>query len=506
MKILFSRNILLLSIISSIFLYFLDFLLYGSGISGDTPEYLSLAGDVFNLKFPHSALYLPGFPVLVGLTAKLGAIKIFQAATIWMGFFYIINLIFIYKICNYFKKLNKISSLNAYFLFFIMISWWSFRIQKATHADAMYYCLLIILTYFTIKSFLENHTKNFFKVGIILAIMCLTKYNSYILISIFGLLMLLNDYPNKIKAKYLALSILPSIGSIIIWKVLNGGFIYALNASNYENNNFSFKKVLDILYINTSSFGKTLVELFINPIVGRVLNANVGFIIGVFTILILTFFAFKYRKSKLEFVFITFAFIYLISLIFIQSINLVSEINIRTLLTFNFFIFLLIGLKIQSHKNLLFGITFFFLLLLNNLLMTGKWLYQTSKENSFKYEYIYQNEAVFKNSLFLKNIENKEVLSNISEKMLFHINYQKHIKSFKTDRLFYKGKFVELKSEDLQNITNDLKTCIENKGVVVFSNSKSENDKLILEDLATHKFYFRTINNLIIISKLKLSF
>ena len=504
MKILSSTNILLLAIGMTVLLFVLDFVFYGSGISGDTPEYLSLAGDVYNLKFPHSPLYLPGFPMLIGFTAKLISIKMYQAAQIWMGLFYGINIVYLYKLVNYLHKIKATSKLGSYFLFFVMISWWSFRIQKATHADAMYFSLLIVLTVFTMKSFLENKANYFFGVGIVLAIMAITKYNAFILISIIGLLIVLADFEFKLKIKYILISILPSVGSIMIWKFLNGGFIYALNASNYEKSSFSFLDVLNSMVTNTTNFGKTVVELLINPIVGRYINSISGLIIGTIVILFFIFLVFKYRKSKLEFIFITFAFIYLISVIFIQSINLVSEINIRTLLTFNFFMFLLIGLKIQSYKNKIAAVSFFCILLLNNFLISYKWITQTSKGNSFKYEYATQNEVFFKDNLFLKSIKNKEVMSNVSEQLLFHINYQQHVQTFKTDRLFYKGKFEELKDDDLKKITKDLKTCIEKEGVIVFSNSESSNDKLILKELSTNKYCFNTINNLIIISKSKL--
>jgi len=506
MRILSSRKFLLFSIGITVVLFLLDFALYGPGISGDTAEYLSLAGDVYNLKFPHSPLYLPGFPVLVGFTAKLLAVKIFQAAILWMALFYLVNLLFLYKITNYFYRLNKISKESSYLLFFIMISWWSFRIQKATHADAMYFCLLILLSYYIIKSFVENSIKNFFIVGLILAFMVVTKYNAYILVSIFGLLILLSDYDYKKKLICLSLATLPSIIMIFLWKILNGGFIYALNTNNYENKDFAVLDVFKSLYKNISDYGKTLVELVINPIVGRYINDIVGLLIGLSTLLFLVYLASRLRKkkNKLQFAFIIFAFIYATSLIFIQSMNLVSEINIRTLITFNFFIFLLIGLFFSSHKNELFRTALFFILLFNNFLISTKWLSETSKRNSFKYEYITKNDVVFQNKLFLKSIEDKNVMSNVSEQMMFHINYQKYVKTFKTDRIFYKGKFEELTQDDLKKIANDLKICIENEGVVVFSNSDSSNDKLILGDLSTNKYCFHTINNLIIISKSKL--
>lgn len=504
MKILFSRTFLLFSIGITVLLFSLDFILYGSGISGDTPEYLSLAGDVYSLKFPHSPLYLPGFPLVVGFTAKLLSVKIYQAAMIWMGLFYLINLLFLYKITNYFYKLKKISKADSYFLFFIMISWWSFRIQKATHADAMYFCLLILLTYYTIKSFIEHETKYFLLVGLVLSFMVMTKYNSYVLVSIVGLLILISNYDFKNKLKYFLLSILPPISMIAIWKILNGGFIYALNTTNYENKGFDIVNLLQSLYVNISDFGKTLIELIINPIVGRYLNSGLGFFIGIVAILLLFFLGHKSRNNKLKFTFITFAFLYVLSLILIQSMNLVSEINIRTLITFNFFMFLLIGLFVTSNENKLFRIATLLLLLLNNFLIAGKWLTQTSKKNSFKYEYVTKNDVVFQDKLFLKSLENKQLMSNVSEQMMFHINYQKYVQTFKTDRMFYKGKFKELKREDVQKIANDLKQCLENKGVIVFSNSQSANDQIILRDLSTNNYCFHTIDNLIIISKSKL--
>jgi len=402
MRILSSRKFLLFSIGITVVLFLLDFALYGSGISGDTPEYLSLAGDVYNLKFPHSPLYLPGFPVLVGFTAKLISVKIFQAAMIWMGLFYLINLLFLYKITDYFYKLNKISKEDSYFLLFIMISRWSFRIQKATHADAMYFCLLILLTYYTVKSFVESKTKNFLVVGFVLASMVITKNNSYVLVSIFGILLFLSDYDYKKRLTYFSLSILPPVTMIFLWKILNGGFIYALNTNNYENKNFDVLDVFISLYRNISDYGKTLVEIVINPIVGRYINDIVGLLIGLSTLLFLVYLASRLRKkkNKLQFAFIIFAFIYATSLIFIQSMNLVSEINIRTLITFNFFIFLLIGLFFSSHKNELFRTALFFILLFNNFLISTKWLSETSKRNSFKYEYITKNDVVFKINYF----------------------------------------------------------------------------------------------------------
>lgn len=505
MKFISARSVLLFAIVITVALFILDYVMYGSGISGDTAEYLALAGDVSNLKFPYSDTYLPGFPLLVGFAAKLFSLKIYQAAVLWMGLFFIINLIYIGKIATYLCKINSISKTGAYFLFFILISWWSFRIQKATHADAMYFCLLIILTYYIIKSLIENNSGNFIIVGLVLAMMTITKYNSYVLVPIVGLLILLGDYDLKVKLKYFALAVSPALLFIAGWKTINGGFIYSLKADNYENKGFSISDVLESFYTNISDSGRTLVELLINPVVGRFLNLGSGFVIGLIAILSLVFLLYKSRRNKVEFVFLAFALIYICSLILILSLNLVSEINIRTLNTFCFYLFLLLGLYTLKGKNKMFAAGLFVILLANNLLMAGKWLTVTSKGNSFNYEYKSDNEATFQDKFFLKSIEGKNVMSNDSGLIMFHLNYKKHIESFDSNFLFRKGKFCPVKTDEVKQISNDLKSFLNSDGIVLFSNPKSANDKILLNELSSNNYCFNRINNLIIISKLELN-
>ena len=117
MRFLKPKNILLFAILTTIAIFVVDFLIYGSGISGDTAAYLSLAGDVYKGEFPYSSSYLPGFPIIVGLTAKITAIKIVQAASIWIGVFYVLNLIYIAKTTHYLNKIGKITKTGSYFLF-----------------------------------------------------------------------------------------------------------------------------------------------------------------------------------------------------------------------------------------------------------------------------------------------------------------------------------------------------------------------------------------------------
>jgi hypothetical protein len=495
------KNILILAILTTIVLFVIDLLVYGPGISGDTAGYLSLAGDVYIGKAPSSPSYLPGFPLLVGLTAKISSIKIVQAVSLWIGIFYILNLIYIGKTTHYLNKTGKITTIGSYFLFFILISWWSFRIQKATHADAMYYSLLIVFSHYLIKAFQENKSKYFLITGFVLAIMAVTKYNSYVLLLILGLVIIIRKIDFKQKIIFLIFSLVPAFLMIVIWKLINGGFIYALKLNNYENSQNNTQEILDTFYQNISQTGNELIETFINPIFARYINLDFGFFIGFSLIAVLFLALYTFRKSQQEIMFLLFASVYLISVIVIQSLNMVAEINIRTLITLNLYLFLFLGIYILKNNLKILGGILFILLFTNNVLVELKWLTETSKNNSFKYEYAKNNQFVITDTSFIKSIEDKEVVSNVAESIMFHLNYQKHINKFNSNRIFRKGKFLAITPEILKQISEKLKLVIEKGGIVIFSNKMTINDKKIYNDLVAHNYYSKNYNDLVVLSK-----
>jgi hypothetical protein len=498
-----TKNILLFAILTTIVLFVIDLLVYGPGISGDTAGYLSLAGEAYKGKTPFSPSYLPGFPLLVGLTAKITSIKIVQSASVWIVLFYVLNLIYIRKITHFLNKSGKITSIGSYFLFFVLISWWSFRIQKATHADAMYFSLLIMLTYYLLKAFQESKLKYFLITGFVLALMAITKYNSYVIILILGLVILISKIEFKKKIIFLISSLVPSFIMIFIWKIINGRVIYALELNNYENSPNNTQEILDSFYQNITQTGKEFIETICNPILGRYLNPDAGFCIGFLVLLFLVLALYKFRKSQQESMILLFALLYLISVIVIQSLNSVVEINIRTLITFNLFLFLFVGIYILKNNLKILGGVLFFLLFSNNVLVELKWLTETSKNNSFKYEYIKNNQFLITDSLFIKNIENKEVVSNVAESIMFHLNYQKHINKFNANRVFRKGKYLSITPEILNQISEKLKLFIEKGGIVIFSNQMTSNDKKIYNNLVAHKYYSENYNDLVLLSKVK---
>ena len=201
--------------------------------------------------------------------------------------------------------------------------------------------------------------------------------------------------------------------------------------------------------------------------------------------------------------FLIFATIYMMSVIVIQSLNMVAEINIRTLITFNFFIFLVIGSYILKNNLKFLGGILFLLLFSNNILMEIKWLTETSKKNSFKYENAKNNQFINADKSLIKIIGNKDVISNDAESLMFHLNYQKHIKKFNTNMVFRKGKFHDVTPDILKQILENLILVLENGGVVVFSNTMSANDNIIYNDLLAKKYHSKNLNQLVLLSKVK---
>jgi hypothetical protein len=130
-----------------------------------------------------------------------------------------------------------------------------------------------------------------------------------------------------------------------------------------------------------------------------------------------------------------------------------------------------------------------------------KWLTATSKNNSFKYEYTKNNQFVITDTSFIKSIEDKEVVSNVAESIMFHLNYQKHINKFNANRIFRKGKFLAITPEILKHISEKLRLVIEKGGIVIFSNQMTINDKKIYNNLVAHKYYSKKHNDLVVLSK-----
>lgn len=501
MNFLKTKNILLFAILTTIVLFVIDLMVYGPGISGDTAGYLTLAGDVYRGKTPFSPSYLPGFPLLVGLTAKITSIKIVQSASVWIVLFYVLNLIYIRNITRFLNKSGKITSIGSYFLFFVLMSWWSFRIQKATHADAMYFSLLIMLTYYLLKAFQVSKLKYFLITGFVLALMAITKYNSYVIILILGLVILISEIEFKKKIIFIISALVPAFIMIAVWKLINGRFIYALKINNYQNSKISITQIANTFYTNISQTGKEFIETICNPILGRYLNPDVGFCIGFLVLLFLVLALYKFRKSQQERMILLFALLYLISVIVIQSLNCVVEINMRTLITFNLFLFLCIGIYIVNSNLKILGIVLFFLLFFNNISMEIKWLTQTSKNNCFKNEYANQNQYVITDSSLIKTIDGKEVVSNVAESLMFHHNYQIKIEKFNANRIFRKGKFLTNTPEIRTQVAEKLKKIIEKGGIVIFSNSMTANDTIIYNNLVAQKYKATNYTNLVVLSK-----
>ncbi len=193
------------------------------------------------------------------------------------------------------------------------------------------------------------------------------------------------------------------------------------------------------------------------------------------------------------------------AVIFLESLNLANEINARTLLTFYFFLFISISFYLIVYKKQIILLLLFITLFVNNFLMLGKWLYETSSKNSFNYEYNKEHSYFYNSRQFQEIIKNYNIMSNECEVILFNTNYQKEIEFINTERIFYKGKFKNIDSIELNNVLIKMKKFVENNGIVIFSNSKSSNDKMIIKDMSS-KFYSIIIkDDLIIISKTKLN-
>lgn len=460
----------------NIFLFILDFLIFGSGINGDTPEYLYLANKIKEGVFPFSESYLPGFPSLVAIFSILLQLKIYQASIIVIGALYLFNLFLFYKLFKLFVKIEWIEKRMVWVLMFFFTSWWVFRIQKATHADSLYFSFLIIYTYCLIKCFQKFSLKYYFLLGLCLFFGVIIKYNFYVFLPITAIIILFSR-ELKFREKLVRLvfvSFLP-VMSIWFWRKFNGYFIKQFETETYLSGEISFLEILKVGFRNFSDFGQTIIEIVSIPEFARILPDFLTISVSLIALGLIFISMLNLNLKEFSFnYFSILAFFYFLSFFLLSSINLFTEFNQRTLISFNFYLILLtliFLLKNRFYKILLvFSFSFFVL----TLGLSVSWLKFTSKSNSFYY--LGYDEQLYD---FIKSNPTFIFYSDRPNYVMFHSDYKIKVNNFDTRKEFKFGKFRDLdKNHELINFRN----IVSNDHSVCFIIFKNYNINTILED------------------------
>src|SRR5690606_10397057 len=146
-------------------------------------------------------IYSPFYPfVLYSLTVP-PFLSLFQAAQLLVLIQYGLALYFLYrwtKTTSLHYRFNQ--NKGSLFLLVILIlyhSWWSFRITTWAHADASFYCLLIMWGYFLSRCDLEGKRMQLVILSMLGALMIWVKLNALVFIPFYVLLLVFGKSPKK---------------------------------------------------------------------------------------------------------------------------------------------------------------------------------------------------------------------------------------------------------------------------------------------------------------------
>src|SRR5690554_3209623 len=173
---------------------------YGPYYSPDTVNYFDFSQHIYDESI-WLGIYFPAYPFLLHCLALLPFLPLFQAAHLLIHIQYSLGIYFLYSLAktiatNYrFERNNKIGLLLLFLI--IYHSWWSFRIVTWAHADATFYSILLIWSYFLSQYYLNSKFKHLFIVSLLSAAMVWVKLNALSLIPFYAVLVITDKKREK---------------------------------------------------------------------------------------------------------------------------------------------------------------------------------------------------------------------------------------------------------------------------------------------------------------------
>ena len=319
---------LLLLVAGSVFSY----ALYGPYYSPDTVNYFDFSRSLFEENI-WASIYSPVYPLLLHCLTLLPFPSLFHAAHLLILVQYGLGVYFLYqwvKIISTHYQFNR--NRQASFLLLLLIvshSWWSFRIVTWAHADAMFYCLLVVWGYFMSRYFLQESLKHLLILSFLSAAMIWVKLNALSLIPFYALLIILD----KEWKKWL-FPLCLTAASYLGYRYL---FQYSLlnnisTDSDTSSTMFSLES-LEIMTNNLAEFFKTSLGFLLSDVVTAFIPHTFAILGGISLLLGLLFIVFREIKKgfSLSSLFLLFSVLYLLCQLSFQQMAGFEEINYRTL-------------------------------------------------------------------------------------------------------------------------------------------------------------------------------
>ncbi len=319
--------------------------------SGDSIEYLEMANQLNKGQFPKSNMWMPLYPIMIWLTAKLFFVDFLTGVKLYH---LILTTFFIFVYNRYFVMKQSLNLLDRLILNTPIFCYFIFIEELITIMAECQFLILTLINLYIIKLFLEKKSIKYIYWAIIFTTLSiLTKLNGFVNL---GLLLIMITYTFSItKAlKYSILSIL-TVGSIyMVWLNYKPGGDFLVGAVHRRTFDFFevfTKNSADVIY----SFSKYFLPFRLNEIFRNFIGVKVAALFFNITFLfVFIIVVYKYFVRKLSFkdLLVLYCVIYLILLFARYTPSGITEINTRTLFYVLFIATYLVSYAIVKLRSL----------------------------------------------------------------------------------------------------------------------------------------------------------
>jgi len=378
---------------------FASYFLYGPYYSPDTVNYFNFSQVIFE-KNIWTGIYSPAYPFLLWCLTRLFPLTLFRASHLLILVQYGLGIYFLFRwtkihAAHYRFNRGKAAGLLLSMLI-IFHSWWSFRIISWAHADAVFYCLLILWAYSLSQYFTENNHRQLLLLSLVSSAMIWVKLNALALLP-FYVLLIITDTHRKRWLAPLGVTTVAYAG----YRYLSQ---YRLLDSGTSGGDIGFSlfsgESLGLLANNLAESFRSTLGFFLSDLLTAYVPQIVAIVGGGLLLLFLAFLAFKEIKAgiNLSSLFLLFGLVYLLCQLAFQQLIGFEEINYRTLFPY-FLTCSGYGLfKLSQQKKLPVKTIILAALLISGHTLAGHaWLWQRGEVNSlFEVERLAETEMVDK--------------------------------------------------------------------------------------------------------------
>lgn len=419
----------------------LSYVIFGPYYSPDTANYFNFSASIFKENI-WTGIYSPFYPLLLHCLAAL-PISVFDAAN-W--------LILVQYALSAFFLLQWVKTISNHFLFdqakkavFTLVvligyhSWWSFRIVTWAHADATFYCLLIVWIYYLSRYQIQGKVKHLLIISLLSALMIWVKLNALFLIPFYFLLFFCEQKRSKWLAPFLI-----TLTSYEGYQYFSQNQLFDQGSqSGFSITSYFSPEKLEVLTNNLAELFKATGGFIVSDLATASIPFAIALPGGILILLSLIGLAVREiaKGVSISSLFLLSGLVYLLLLLAFQQMSGFEEINYRTL--FPYFLgisgYVLIQLMHQVKFN---GIVLLLAILMTSHTLAGHLLLWNREEVNGLFEVEKLAETALVKHIHLLHedyFSNVLFLSNHPEKLSLLLN-DPYIAPYDPESIFMDGK------------------------------------------------------------------